>query len=216
MMQMSGQEAAGKYRISKNRVEALVDGIYAFAMTLLVISLTVPVLSKSEAAATLATRVFAMHTEFFTFLIAFLVLASFWLVHHRHFHFVRMVNPTLVWINIYTLAFIVLMPFSTSISGDYPDIQIAVVLFHANMLIISIFFLIHWHYISHHPEIMSESLDLKDAECGIRRSLIVPVVALIGILVSFITPSYSMAAYLLIPCGMIVVHHYFCPQEMNR
>ena len=124
MVQMSGQEAAGKYRISKNRVEALVDGIYAFAMTLLVISLTVPVLSKSEAAATLTARVFAMHTEFFTFLIAFLVLASFWLVHHRHFHFVRTVNPTLVWINIYTLAFIVLMPFSTSISGDYPDVQI--------------------------------------------------------------------------------------------
>jgi len=213
---MSVQEGEGEYRISKNRVEALVDGIYAFAMTLLVVSLTVPVLSSSEAAATLTTRVFAMHTEFFTFLIAFLVLASFWLVHHRHFHFVRTVSSTLVWINIYTLAFIVLMPFSTSISGDYPDVQIAVVLFHVNMLIISMFFLIHWHYISHHPEIMSESLDPKDEKYGIRRSLITPVVAFIGILVSFITPSYSMAVYLLIPCGMIVVNHYFCPQDMNR
>jgi uncharacterized membrane protein len=211
---MSGQEIADS-RISKNRVEGLVDGIFAFAMTLLVIGLTVPVLSQSEAAAMLPARVFAMHTEFFTFLIGFLVLASFWLIHHRQFHFVRTVNPTLVWINIYTLAFIVLMPFSTSISGDYPDVQIAVLLFHANMFIIATLFFIQWRYIIGHPELVSEPPNPKAAKCGVWRLTVVPVISLAAILVSCITPSYSMAAYLLIPGGMYVVNRRFCLQEKN-
>jgi len=47
---MEEQETPGNNLISKNRLEALVDGVFAFAMTLLIVSLTIPAIPKSEAA----------------------------------------------------------------------------------------------------------------------------------------------------------------------
>ncbi len=202
---MSGQEPAGDYHISKNRVEALVDGIFAFAMTLLVIGLSVPILTKEQAATELSARVMAMHSEFFMFFIAFFVLASFWLVHHRQFHFVRTVDPMLMRINLLILAFIVFMPFTTNISGDYSEVLVAVDLFHANMFIIGMLFLCQWYYLVHNPGITSGEITSIAATTGMLRGIVLPVVALLAIGVSFFSPSDSMWCYLLIPLVIMAV-----------
>ncbi|WAC05168.1 MAG: TMEM175 family protein [Methanoregula sp.] len=202
---MSGQEPERDYQISKNRVEALVDGIFAFAMTLLVVGLTVPILTKEQAATELPARVIGMHTEFFSFFIAFFILASFWLLHHRQFHFVRTIDPLLVRLNLLILAFIVLMPFTTNLSGDYSNVPIAVDLFHFNMLIIGTLFLCQWYYLVHHPKITSAEISTIDAANGIRRGMVMPFVAMLGICVSFFSPSNSMICYLLIPVLFVVI-----------
>ncbi len=206
---MTGNEPEGEYRLSKSRLEALVDAIFAIAMTLLVTGLVIPHLVRSEASAELPGRIAAMQPEFFSFLIAFFVLASFWLVHHRNFHYVRSVDPMLVRINLFILAFIVLMPFSTNISGDYSDVQVAVDLFHVNMFIIGLLFLCHWWYLIKNPDITSVAISGSDAVNGVRRALVVPVVSALGFVVSFATPSWSMATYLLIVPSSWIVQRYF-------
>jgi uncharacterized membrane protein len=152
-----------------------------------------------------------MHSEFFAFLIAFFVLAAFWLVHHRQFHLVRNVDKTIVRINILILASAVLMPFSTSISGDYDYVQTAVLIFHINMFLIGALFLVHWYYICTHPHLLSTVPDQKAIDYGIRRSSVVPVTALFAIALSFITPDYSMMSYLAIPFLTILVTKSSCP-----
>ena len=104
--------------MEKSRLEALSDGIFAFAMTLLVISLTVPVIPKEEAPWLLPPLIMKIFPEFIIFAIAFFVLAGYWLSHHRILRSIRYVDNRLIWINIFLLFFIVLIPFSTSISGD--------------------------------------------------------------------------------------------------
>ena len=181
------------------------DGIFAFAMTLLVTGLVIPQLTMSEASAELPARIAAMRPEFFSFFIAFFVLASFWLLHHRNFHFIRAVDPVLVRINLLILAFIVLMPFTTNISGDYPDVQVAVDLFHANMFIVGLLFLSHWLYLSKKQDRLSTGISRAEAVAGIHRGLVVPLVSALGFVISFISPSWSMATYLLlIPSFWIV------------
>ena len=202
---MGGQEPAGDYRISKNRVEALVDSIFAFAMTLLVVGLSAPILTKDQAATMLPATVITMYAEFVMFFIAFFILASFWLLHHRQFHFVRTVDPMLIRINLLILAFIVFMPFTTNLSGDYSDVRVAVDLFHANMFIIGMLFLCQWYYLVHNPGITSGEISTIVAENGIRRGLILPLVALLAIGVSFFSPSHSMMCYLLIPLVFVAI-----------
>ena len=209
MWSLTGQEDEGEYRISKNRLEALFDGIFAFAMTLLVTGLVIQPPSYSEAAAELPSLVAAMHPEFFSFLIAFFVLASFWLVHHRQFSFVRIVDPALVRINLLILAFVVLMPFTTNISGDYSDVQIAVVLFHANMFVLGLLFLIHWYYLTRNPRLTSAEISRQAAANGIRRALVVLFVSWLGLVISFASPSWSMAAYMLILPMFFIIRRYF-------
>ena len=208
---MSGQETAGEYHISKSRVEAMVDGIFAFSMTLLVVGLAVPLLTKEQAATELPSRVAAMRPEFVMFFIAFFVLASFWLVHHKHFHFVRAVDYMVVRINLLILAFIVLFPFSTNISGDYPDVWIAVVLFHLNLMVIGILFFIHWYYLIHHPHLLSTEPASREAECGLYLALMGPSTALVGIAFASVSPSYSMMVYFLIPLMHYIIPKYLCP-----
>ncbi|MDD5024299.1 MAG: TMEM175 family protein, partial [Methanoregula sp.] len=86
--------------ISKNRLEALVDSVFAFAMTLLVVSLAIPAIPRSEAAAELPAYLARMYPEFVSFLVAFLLLAIFWIVHHRQFHSLHTVDSGVLWLNI--------------------------------------------------------------------------------------------------------------------
>ncbi|MCX6685704.1 MAG: TMEM175 family protein [Methanoregula sp.] len=204
----NGEPDAG-YHLSKNRLEALFDGIFAFAMTLLVTGLVIQPISDSEAAAELPSLVAAMHHEFFSFLIAFFVLASFWLVHHRQFHYVRTIDPALVRITLFILAFTVLMPFTTNVSGDYSEVQVAVDLFHANMFILGLLFLIHWKHLVNNPSLTSVEISKQDAANGMRRAMVVPFVSFLGLVCSFASPSLSMAIYLLIPPIFFITRRYF-------
>ena len=78
--------------ISKNRLEALVDSVFAFAMTLLVLSLAIPQIPKSQAAVELPVYISGMAQVFTSFIIAFLLLAVFWTVHHRNFHYLHAID----------------------------------------------------------------------------------------------------------------------------
>jgi uncharacterized membrane protein len=212
---MSGQEPVRDYQISKNRVEALVDGIFAFAMTLLVVGLSAPVFTKDQATTEVPAHVMAMYAEFVMFFIAFFILASFWLLHHRQFHFVRTVDPVLIRINLLILAFIVFMPFTTNLSGDYSEVPIAVDLFHSNMFIIGILFLCQWYYVVHNPGITSAEISTIAAVNGMRRGMVLPLVALLAIGVSFFSPSYSMSCYLLIPLVFMTVRMTGHPDDQS-
>ena len=185
--------------ISKSRLEALVDGVFAFAMTLLVISLTVPVIPQAEASAELPGYLASMAPQFLSFLIAFFVLASFWIVHHKHFHYLRAVDRLLLWFNILILIFVVLVPFTTNLSGDYSHVWIATVFFHVNMLILGVLFFIQWQYILLHPSLEG----IRPAKLQARGDMIerfsIIISACTGIGISFFTPSDSFYAYMIVP-----------------
>ena len=195
-----------EYHISKNRLETLVDGIFAFAMTLLVLGITPPKPDISEAPAVLTSQIFNLIPEFFLFIIAFLILSSFWLGHHRHFHFIRAVDPRLLWINIFLLIFIVLLPFSTDIGGDYPGIQVAVLLFHINILIIGTIFSYHLYYISQSEILRDPQADKDFLREQFNHSLLLPGIASLAVIFSFVYPSVSLLVYLVVPISGYFLH----------
>jgi uncharacterized membrane protein len=207
---MGNEGREEEHFISKNRLEVMVDSVFAFAMTLLVISLAIPQIPKSQAAAELPPYIAGMVPEFTSFIIAFLLLAVFWTVHHRHFHHLHTINSRVLWLNIFILIFIVLVPFSTSVSGDYPDVQIAVLLFHLNLLAIGLLFFAHWYYITHAPRLVEPAIDKRSARCGNKKTLVTPVIAAAAIVLSFFSPSNSMFVYLLIPLGVYFVQRFLC------
>jgi uncharacterized membrane protein len=205
---VSELEISDQYRLSKNRLETLFDAIFAFAMTLLVTGFVIEPISDSEAPVLLPAYLASMGPEFFSFFIAFFVLASFWLVHHRQFHYVRIVDPALVWLTLLILTFTVLMPFTTNVSGDYPDVQAAVVLFHTNLFILGALFFTHWWYLVNNPQLTSVQISKQDATSGLRRSTIAPLVSFLALIYSFASPSWSMAIYFLIPLLLYINQRY--------
>jgi uncharacterized membrane protein len=193
------------YRLSKGRLETLVDGIFAIAMTLLVLGITPPRPQESVADAVLPLILEGLIPEVFLFVVSFLVLALFWLSHHRQFHFVRHVDPFLVWLNILILIAIVFVPFSTNVAGDYPAVFDAALLFHANMFVVGFLFLIQWHHIRKNEHLCEPVPEKGTVTHGFYHSLLVPAVSAAGGLFCIISPQVSLLAYLALPAGMYLL-----------
>jgi len=194
-----------EYHISKIRLETMVDGIFAIAMTLLVLGINPPKPAESQAQAALPDMIFDLIPEILIFIAAFLILASFWLNHHRHFHFIRSVDSRLLWINIFLLISIVFIPFSTDIAGDYPDVRIAVLLFHINILIVGLLFAYQVSYITKSVNLCDPDTDRNFLQSHYFRSMLIPGVSFVAVIISFVNPSISLMVYLVIPVGLYFV-----------
>jgi uncharacterized membrane protein len=191
--------------MTTHRIEALTDGIYAIAMTLLVLNLALPgqgiELTQTEE---LHDLLFGQTHKFFSYALSFILLAIFWINHHRQFHFIKRTDHVHLWINILSLLFIALVPFSTSLAGDYPNETIAKLFFDANLFIIGILSSLNWIYATRGYRLVDRSIDPQRVVLGNKRGLVTPIVALLAMVVSFITPSWSSCAYIFIP---IILSH---------
>lgn len=185
-------------RIGKSRLEAMSDGIFAIAMTLLVITIAIPEVPLDQAPALLPGKIAGLHSQFLLFVIAFFILAAYWMSHHRILSGVEFVDGVLIRINILVLFFIVLIPFTTSLSGDYTNVLEAVLLFHLNLLMASITLTGMWAYIYRHNATLAPGREHAPLK-GIERALVMPAVIMVAIGVSFIDTYASMWCYALVP-----------------
>src|SRR5438309_6686659 len=102
--------------MAPGRLLTLADGIFAIAMTLLVLDLRLPDMT-STGAVDLLSRLATLTSRFGTFVISFIVLGVFWFAHHQTFHFVVRVNRTLVWLSVLFFMGVALIPFVASVLG---------------------------------------------------------------------------------------------------
>lgn len=134
--------AAGTGYLSKHRIEALTDGIYAVAMTLLVIELKI---GGEHGAITSASQLQHALIELLpkglAWIISFFVLTFFWLGHHRLFQHVRHVDGRLLWANMGMLCAASLMPFSSALVGEYSGAFVSQCFYAGNMIVLSAAFL---------------------------------------------------------------------------
>ena len=101
------------------RLETLTDGVFAIAMTLLVLNLRFPVTKAGLTERELEQIVFGQSNVFFNYFLSFILLALFWMLHHQQFHFFRKTDRSHIWINIFILMFVALLPFSASLVGPF-------------------------------------------------------------------------------------------------
>ena len=94
------------------------DAAVVIAITLLVLPLVGVATEITRHHATVWGIFLANGGTFLAFAISFVVIARFWVVHHRVFEFVRDYNPTIVWLNFLWLASIVFLPFSRPYSSS--------------------------------------------------------------------------------------------------
>jgi uncharacterized membrane protein len=104
------------------RIAAFTDGVMAVAITLLVLNLEVPALGPGES---LGDALVDLLPSFGAYLLAFVLIGRFWVIHHNLFETLRGFDPTLMTLNLLFLALIVLVPFSTDLYDAYSDEPLA-------------------------------------------------------------------------------------------
>jgi uncharacterized membrane protein len=137
-MEVTG-EGESRRVFDLERTIAFSDGVIAIAITLLVLSLDTPDLPGSPSPSELIDAIWGQGRQVVSFLISFLVIARFWIVHHRFCGYLERVDGTAVALNLGFLLMIVLIPWPTDIYGQYTDNPVGITLLAIVMALASAF-----------------------------------------------------------------------------
>ncbi|MDD4956831.1 MAG: TMEM175 family protein [Candidatus Omnitrophica bacterium] len=187
------------------RIEALSDGIFAIAMTILVLSFEVifdPERSYSNEA--LVAMLSGLLPDLIYYVMSFMILGIFWIQHHNQFKFIKKSNASLILINIVWLMFITLIPFTTAIVGDHHNTLIAALLFEVNLLLAGMFFALNWIYATSGKRLVQQALDDRMIKWYRKRSLIIPVWSILAIVISLFDPGLGTTVYFTVPVVLYV------------
>lgn len=181
--------------LAKGRLEAVVDGITGFVLTVLVFDITVPM--KDLAPATLPLLLWDQRGALFTFLITAAVIATFWLGHAHQMNFITRIDRTLVWTNFAGLALVVLLPFSTSLLGRYLGVPLPTAIYGANVACIGLSGLVQWSWASRGRHLLrADTPDVVVRDFTLRIFVGVAL-ALVGVATAFWLPWLAMILYAL-------------------
>jgi uncharacterized membrane protein len=179
-----------------DRVLALSDGVFAFAVTLLALSLIVPVLSHGALQNELAAGLLSMVPTFLSYFISFFVIASWWRGHHRVFTYIKRCNSTLISLNFYFLLCITIIPFLTNLIIQYGSFELATILFAAMQVVTGTILIIIWMYASGNHRLIDPRLDARLIKFNYHRELLVIAIFLISIPIAFFSTSLAQISWL--------------------
>lgn len=173
----------------KARIDALTDGIFAFAMTLLVLEIRLPPDAVVKDSAELLARLQALVPEYLVYIISFFVLAAQWRVEIGLRRVEDVSQEAVSWSIVY-LFFITSVPFSSGVVGRHGDLPPAVWLYAANMIAAAAVSLR-----LRALEVVPEHRARARAD-NIGTSVFIAS-ALLSVALSFIEPRHAMYAYFL-------------------
>lgn len=193
------KSSGSPFVMTTHRIESLSDCIFAFSMTLLVMNFTFPGagagLDEGQITAILLKEI----TKFDRYILAFILLALFWINHHQQFHYIKRTDRNFLWIQVAILMFIVIVPFTAAWMSAYHHLHLTNIIFDVNLLVLGLLFLLSWTYATHRRKLVDENLDNRLVMKGKIRSLLTCIVSLIAIAISFYHPGWSNYAFFLIP-----------------
>ena len=189
-------EAASPQGLTKSRIEALSDGIFAVAMTLLVLDIKPPEVTKVAA---LSRELLALWPRCLSYAVSFMMLGIYWVGQHNQFHLIRCADRTLLWINIVFLMAISFVPFSTALLSAYPLQPSAQTVYGGNLIAIGLLLLWHWTYATHRHRLVDPELDDRMIRAVIKRILIGPALFTLAIASSSLSAVASLVLYVVAP-----------------
>jgi TMEM175 potassium channel family protein len=128
------------------RIEAFSDGVFAIAITLLIVEIKVP---QNVSPGGLSRALLNLWPSYLAFLTSFCTIGMMWVNHHRLFTMIRSADETLIAINLLLLLAIAWVPFPTAVLAAYlnrSDQRVAAVLYSGTFLVIAIIFNLLWWY----------------------------------------------------------------------
>ncbi len=203
---MTGPADTRSVLMEKNRMESLTDGIFAFAMTLLITSMILP--GDATTIQSSGSALLSLLPSFYHYIIAFFVLAGFWMAHHAQFSRVHHIDNAFLYMNIIGLFFVTLVPFSTSFIGDYDADVIATCLFEVNLLVLGLVFTLQWVYAARQHRLISPEYPESAIRRRVYHGMIIPVVSLAGIMITLAGFDSSTMIYMTAPLATYVVGRY--------
>lgn len=187
-------------RASLDRLRALADGIFAFAMTVLVLDVRLPSADAVLTHGSLLAALQALLPAIAACVLSFLVLCMYWIAHHNTFLVVVRSSRTLVALTMLFLLCIAFVPFAASVLARAPRLPLAIVLYGAALTTTSLVLLALVQYAMGQARLTQASPQLEGLrKAAIRRVLAPVALYLASMAMSPWQPTASLLVYLLLP-----------------
>jgi uncharacterized membrane protein len=144
------------------RVEAFSDGVFAIAITLLVLDLKVPRAESLPPGLGLSQYLAGQWPVFLAYLVSFCTILIMWVSHHRLFNLIKRVDDVFMYLNGLLLLFISVVPFPTSLLAEHIQHEyapVAAAIYASNSVAIAIMFNLLWRYGAHNNRLLQKGTD---------------------------------------------------------
>ncbi len=184
-----------------DRLLALTDGVVAIALTLLVLQLRVPasnmVTPNADSARGLWHALDIDGSELTSYLVSFLIIAQFWLVHHRVLRGMKGHSEGLAWRNFGFLLFLTLMPFTSDLIGQYGSNPLAITLFGINLVLLGLSTQWIFLYAAHHHLMTDMARSAHDETAARVRVVFMVAVVALSVALAWTVPNVAKSVWFL-------------------
>ncbi|MFE4197414.1 TMEM175 family protein [Paenarthrobacter sp. NPDC056912] len=180
---------------SPERLQAFADAVVAIALTLLILPLMESVGDLADHDGTTAQWLAEERFSLLGFVLSFVLIAVFWMHHHRLFRKVRKIDTGLLWLTVAWMFTIVWMPVATALSTQMSPDWTQALVYIGTLFATSLMLVLARIYIRAHPDL--HTMDEAEARSGIQAGTIVSALFLAALLVSLAIPNAGNLSLLL-------------------
>jgi uncharacterized membrane protein len=199
--------------MTTSRIEAFSDGVFAIAITLLVLEIHVP----EDPEEGLGQALLHMWPAYASYVVSFFVIGIIWVNHHAVFDHLQRADRPVLFLNLLLLMFVALLPWPTNLMATYmreggSDEQVAAVVYSGTMAAMGVAFGALWSYASRNRRLLADSLSPEEVRRLTRRFVAGAPVYMLSILVALVSApaclalNALLALYYALPGGGAMAH----------
>jgi uncharacterized membrane protein len=199
--------------MTTGRIEAFSDGVFAIAITLLVLEIHVPEDPENGLGAALLDQ----WPAYASYVVSFFIIGIIWVNHHAVFDHLKRADRPLVFLNLLLLLFVAVLPFPTNLMATYmqeggADERVAAVVYSGTMALMGVSFGALWLYASTHRRLLGDTLSSEQIRALTWRFVIGSPFYLLSMLVALVSApaclalNALLAVYYAVPGGGAIMH----------
>jgi uncharacterized membrane protein len=207
-MSEEAKEAGEIGILSTGRIEALTDGVFAIVMTLLVLELAIEGAPANDEE--LLHELAGMWNEIYGYIMTFIALAVFWIIHRLQFNYIVHSDGVTMWLNIFFLTTVALYPFMNNLLGY--EGAVPVIIYSFNSIISLLILFVFWWYASSNNRLLKYGTDPRI----IKLIKYLPVPGIIGLVIGVPLAYFSALAITILFISLLAFYIIFTAYASHR
>jgi len=185
------------------------DAVFAFAITLMALTIDIPDLPPNLSQSELLQRLDDSYPQLEDYIISFAVIAIFWISYHQVFNHIRGSHISMVYLNLLFLLFITLLSLTTSFVTNYASYQIPYIIYCTVVIMTSSLLVLIWWYATKEYRLVDKGMHPLFIKGTFFALLAIPIIFSISIVISFIDLDIAQYFWLgIIPMNVLIRYKY--------
>jgi len=196
-------------KVKPEHVVSFGDAIFAFAITLMTLSIDIPDLPTNLTESQLLSALYELYPQVESYIISFAVIAIFWISYHQVFNFITRSHISMVYLNLLFLLLITFLSITTSLVIEYGSYQIPYIIYCVVVILASSLLALIWWHATKDYRLVDKQIHPLFIRGTMINLLLVPFVFVISILISFFNLDIAQYFWLvIIPLSIAVRRRY--------